>query len=164
MQKLRTLCHTVLPRNNLPPRLPASCVHTARILPPRCPQRVTASTWTQSSEHNRKNEQHICILVIILFCARSLSREHSSAFSYRIGKEKMFNPKMSFIELRPGSNVAFCMCRMQLLELCACKIRGLKQLNSTFLITVDRNFKFDRWCWIMRAKCDVVSDVVFCMC
>ena len=85
---MTALENTVLPRNNLPPRLstmPASCVHTARVLPPErprpasrllCPrpasktpasrpQRVTASTWTQSSEHNRKNEQHIGILVII---------------------------------------------------------------------------------------------------
>ena len=53
------------------------------------PQRVTASTWTHSSVHNRKNEHHIGILVIILFCARSLSREYSSALAIELAKKKI---------------------------------------------------------------------------
>jgi hypothetical protein len=47
------------------------------------------------------------------------------------------------------------MCRIQLLELCACKIRRLKRLNATFLIAVDLNFKFDPTGRIMRAKCEL---------
>ena len=63
----------------------------------------------------------------------------------------------------PVSDVVFCTCRIQLLELCACKFQRLKQLNLTFLITVDHNFKFDHFGRIVHAKYDTVSDV-FCMC
>jgi hypothetical protein len=53
------------------------------------------------------------------------------------------------------------MCRIQLLELCACKIRRLKRLNATFLIAVDLNFKFDPTGRIMRAKCDLFQTSHF---
>ena len=66
-------------------------------------------------------------------------------------------------KLRPVSNVEFYMHRIQLFHLSSCKVRRLKQLNSTFLIAVDLSFKFDRLGRIMHAKCDVVSDVAFCM-
>ena len=67
----------------------------------------------------------------------------------------------SDLRLRPVSNVAFRMCRIQLLELCACKIRRLKRLNATFLIAVDLNFKFDPTGRIMRAKCELNATSVF---
>ena len=67
------------------------------------------------------------------------------------------------ITFRPVSNVEFCMHRIQLFQLCSCSVRRLKQLNATFRIAVDLSFKFDRPGRIMHAKCDVISDVAFCM-